>query len=126
MELLRNDTTDVDLASRGESGTHVIPRGRRGGHDDTLQAPLFDALARATMSERERHSAQRLLAADLDVADDNTTLRAASDPPVSSNGTRLAHAVARTTLDSWRRGEVDGERVAEAYAELASRVLHVA
>ncbi len=115
-----HDRADSTLASRDESGTHVIPRG---GRDSALPAPLIEAIERATHDERERSSAHTLLAADLD--DDETT---GVDPlvPMSSGGTRLAHAVARTTLDSWRRGEVDCERVAEAYAELAVRVIHAA
>jgi hypothetical protein len=123
MDLLRSDTTDANLASRDESGTHAIARGRRGGDD--AQAQLFDALERATMSDRERHSAHRLLAGDLGTADDDA-LRLTPQRAESSGGARLAHAVARTTLDAWRRGDIDGERVAEAYAELASRVIHAA
>jgi hypothetical protein len=120
--LLRDDTTNSTLASRDESGTHMIPRGAR---DSRLPSPLVEAIERATSDERARSSAHTLLAADFDAADDETT---SVDPlvPMSSGGTRLAHAVARTTLDSWRRGEVDCERVAEAYAELAVRVIHAA
>ena len=127
MELLRSGTTDPELASRGESGTHVIPRdphGSRENHGGGSSTPLFDALEGATMSEPERRAARDLLVADLDAADDE--LEIPSTPAVSSGGTRLARAVARTTLDAWRRGEVDGERVAEAYADLASRVVHAA
>jgi hypothetical protein len=77
------------------------------------------------MTQRLRVSAYELLVADLDTIDDDRR-RSASEPPVSNHGSRLAHAVARTTLDAWRRGEVDDENVALAYAELANRIVHVA
>jgi len=120
MELLRGEVIESELAAQDGSGTRAISRRAR-----AAATSLAEALDRVTMDDRERASASALLVADLDTVTDDRPLTP-SEPPMSSHGTRLAHAVARTTLDAWRRGEVDDDDVARAYAALASRVVRVA